>query len=70
MTSPPPTMKDIIREILSMIGQDAIYAECGGDFPECGAGSSAHCQYFRDCRRQLVRVRQTQKIREMLEEVA
>ena len=67
--SPPPTIKDVIKEILSMIGQDAIYAECGGDFPECGARSSHDCRDFADCRRQLVRVRQTQKIREMLEEV-
>jgi len=67
--SPPPTMIDVIKEILFMVGQDTIYAECGGDFPACGAKSSHDCRDFADCRRQRVRVLQTKNIREMLDEM-
>lgn len=62
-------MKDVIKEILFMVGQDRLCTECGGDFPECGVDSNKDCPYFGDCRRQLVLVTQTKEIRKMLEEV-
>lgn len=69
MTSPPPTMKDVIREILFLVGQDRLDTECGGDFP-CGVESNKDCPCFGDCRRQLTRLQHTKEIRKMLEEVA
>ncbi len=67
--SPPPTMKDLINEILLMVGQDRVSTDCSGNFPECGVDSNKDCPYFGDCRRQLVRVMQTKEIRKMLGEV-
>ena len=67
--TPPPTIKDVINEILFMVGQDSVSTECGGDFPECGVRSSAHCQYFHDCSRQMWRMKHTKEIRRLLEEV-
>jgi hypothetical protein len=61
-------MKDVINEILLMVGQDRVSTDCGGDFP-CGVDSNKDCPYFAACRRQLVRVNQTKEIRDMLEEV-
>ncbi len=67
--APPPTMKDVIREILFLVGQNTISTECGGDFPECGVDSNKDCPHFWDCDRQRWRMKHTEEIRKMLEEV-
>jgi hypothetical protein len=62
-------MKDVIKEILLMVGQDRLDTECGGDFPQCGADSNKDCPHFGDCCHQLGHVRKTKEIRKMLDEV-
>ena len=58
-------LKTILSLIAEMIGQDTLYAECGGDFDdvECTA---ATCRDYNDCQRQRKRVSQTVHLKAMI----
>jgi len=62
-----PLLAEILNEILDLVGQDQVYAECGSDFP-CGSTKS-DCRHYPDCKRQQKKVEQTRRIRALIEEV-
>ena len=60
-----PQRKAILSLIVEIIGQDTLYAECGGDFDVVGCTADS-CSHYHDCKRQLKLISQTQHLKAMI----
>jgi hypothetical protein len=60
-------IKSVLDSLLALCGQKTIYAECGGDFDRqaCQTG----CKYFFDCTNQEELIKETNRIRNMIDKL-
>ena len=62
---PPTTQTEINEAILELVGQDTVYAECGGDFKP-DSNDCLECSDFSTCNYQARKVQNTKAVREMI----